>query len=345
MHQPFHGLHFNPLLGQQLLHEFIVTCRQRVNRLTAHIACLHAQGGSDVTDKQVQIQRDVGVGGVSHLLEEVGGERQLTDGIIAALDHHDVVQTLAACLNHGKAFGIAEHGAVFTHGDDIQCRGLLGSLLHQVTVTTGERVGIHHDGSSAVRAVTAHAAQVVGITADASHTVLHQNGLGCRSDNLETHALKHGAVIGLGIDLNRVGTLLMCHANEAGNQLVAQTGLTGSLAHGYALDNVALQAPTGNDVAIVIGDGGIVVHVLKTQTAVGKETLHPRPVGLERKRHVADFKVIVHSPLSTAGCGPSTPLGCGCGCACTSVPRGRTTGSGVLLRLPSVGRWECRRCP
>ena len=159
----------------------------------------------------------------------------------------------------------------------------------------GERVGVHHDGSGAVRTVTAHATQVVGIAANASHAVLHQDGAGSAGDNLEAHALEHGAVVGLGIDLDRIGTLLVGHTDEVADELVAHAGVTGGLAYGYALDDVALQAPAGDDVAIIIGDSSIVVHVLKTQTAVGKETLHPRPVGLERERHVADFKVTVHS--------------------------------------------------
>ena len=97
-------------MGWQLLpHELVVASGQRVNGLAAHIACCHAQGGRDVTGKQVQVERDVGVGGIGHLLEKVGGERQLADGIVASLDHHHIVHILTGGFNHGQALGITEH--------------------------------------------------------------------------------------------------------------------------------------------------------------------------------------------------------------------------------------------
>ena len=117
----------------------------------------------------------------------------------------------------------------------------------------------------------------------------------CAGNDTEAHALEDRAVIGLGINLYRVGSLLVCHADEVADELVAQTRLAGGFAHGYALDDIALQTAASNYVAVIIGDSSIIVHILKTQTAVGKEALHLGPVGLERERHVADFKVIVHS--------------------------------------------------
>ena len=71
------------------------------------------------------------------------------------------------------------------------------------------------------------------------------------------------------------------HADEVADQAVAHAGVAGGLAHGYALDNVALQASAGDDVAVLVGNGSIVVHVFKTQATVGKESFHPSPVGLE----------------------------------------------------------------
>ena len=100
-------------------------------------------------------------------------------------------------------------------------------------------------------------------------------------DDLEAHALEDGAVVRLGVNLDRFGALLGGHADEMADQAVALTGRTSGLAHGYALDDIALQPASCDDVAIVVGDSGIVVHIFQTQTAIGKESLHFCPVGLE----------------------------------------------------------------
>ena len=86
--------------------------------------------------------------------------------------HHHVRQMRHARAHHLKARAEREERGVFTHHEQMQSIALRRRLLHQMTVTEGERVGVHHDGTNLLPTLAA-SAQGSAVAHDPLRSVLH----------------------------------------------------------------------------------------------------------------------------------------------------------------------------
>ena len=106
-------------LRQQLGHHLVVAARQRVEGLGADEAHRGAQGGGQVAGKDLEIQFDLILRSLVELLEEIGGECGLGDGIGAAFADGHIGEVGGAETDHLPPLLVVEVAIILLEGNNV----------------------------------------------------------------------------------------------------------------------------------------------------------------------------------------------------------------------------------
>ena len=344
---------------QHFAHQFIVVTRECIVWLTADEANRGTECGRKVSFENVEVEQHLRVGGIVEAFQEVSRERSGGNRVVAAFAKGDRSPTPAlhrkgggfrfyqfdSGLNHRFPLDVREQRLVFLHGNHEKLVNLPCGFFYQIKMAACEGVGIHHDDAGGVgvrryggtRNCIGNTLQIAFVSLY-SLPVFHQNGERSLSHEAESETLKNLAVLRLRKHFHRLVSALRCFANQVRNQSVADVLVAQLLAHGNTLDDIALQAASGqNFIAVGTGDDGIVVHLVQPELVGFEELFYPAPPKRHGERNGLNL-IVHHRHQRFRQFGLAVVLANACGCAYNSGLRARRAGNGAARR-----RWHCAK--
>ena len=271
--QPRHFDHLHPISRKHFLHQGIVTGGQGVRGLTAHETHPGAERRRDMPAEQVDVQTHLRLGRIGKIFQEIGREGRRRYLVITSF--HDIGQSAAPLPDHLEPLLIREEGYILLDGNDDEVSRfrspgpeVRGSLLHQVFVSQGEWIGVHHDDT--FRGMKSKSPAVLL----QSPSVLQEDRLGGFGEHPEAQALENLMVLRFGENLQVHETTLGGAGNEAGDERDGEAGGTGGLRDGDAFDKFAGQSAAGQDGTVIGEDRHIQIDLLEPETVSPEEVLH-----------------------------------------------------------------------
>ena len=211
------------------------------------------------------------IGGVGHLLDEIGGEGGGAHRVGTAGAHGDIAGRSRGAPQHGNPLLIGEFiGIVVGHRNDIEIVDPGGRTAYEPEMPLRQRIGIHHYHTVAPRAPErGQRAQIGGETAGVR---LHQHRAGRAADRPEGEAPEQTAVFRTGehhhIAVAAVGGLGQQTRHQRRRvRAAAQRG-----GHSHLLDDVAAQARRSGQSVVGAEYPQGEVHALLTQAVLSKES-------------------------------------------------------------------------
>ena len=184
---------------QHLFHYFIIPPCEHIGGLAAHEAHRSSESGCYMTAEEVDVEHHLRVRCVGKAFQEICGECRRAHGVVASLTHRHIIYMCDTAPYHRQTLVVAEKRSLLLHGNDIEPCHILRRLFHEIAVTQGERVGIHHynaclfaDGFAAVFA--AHRFKIAAVGVYSAHSRLHEYRFGSFCKQTERHALEHHPV-------------------------------------------------------------------------------------------------------------------------------------------------------
>ncbi|MNE46895.1 hypothetical protein D3C80_1412650 [compost metagenome] len=159
-----------------------------------------AQRGCQILTKDLQIDLGVAVVGNALIFNEVTRESGAGNDVLRAFMHRQIGNVCRACQHQSPPVFIAETRGVFLDQKQVQPVALFGRLAHQILVTTGKGVGIHHNAANALARLPL-TRQLGRIALQAARAVFHQHhDARYPGDGIKTTLAEQRFILDFGID-------------------------------------------------------------------------------------------------------------------------------------------------